>query len=64
VDSFDGYLVKQRFNVWKPCKIGIRSGQTVNQSLGVKVMGARRIDGAEYEIDFSSGLINPGISIP
>ena len=36
----------------------------MNQSLGIKMMGARRIDGAQHEIDLASGLINSGISIP
>jgi len=43
---------------------GIGGGQAVNQSLGIKVMGARRINGAQHEINLAFGLINPGISIP
>jgi hypothetical protein len=43
---------------------GIGGGQAMNQSLGIKVMGARRIDGTQHEIDLASGLIDSGISIP
>ena len=63
MDSLDGYLVEQRFDMWKPRMFGLEGGQAVNQSFGIKVMGARRIDGPQHEIDLASGLINPGISI-
>ncbi|UEM23277.1 hypothetical protein JL100_011255 [Skermanella mucosa] len=63
VDAFDRNLVEQRFDMGKPSGVGIGGMEAMNQSLGIQMARARRIDRGKHEVQFAFRQASPGMPI-